>query len=121
MNSVKVSFILPVLVGLDFPVSCLSRSWQPDFEMLLHTVQVGLEAHEVDVVAEAVEHRSGDSLVRHGFGQLSERLVRGESDRSGFVAYVDKLEQHVRLLGEGEGALSLPRRGERCPRRLRLL
>jgi hypothetical protein len=68
-------------------------------------VAVALEADDLGVVDQPVDHGRGDHVVAEDLAPAAEWLVRGHDQRGAFVAGRDQLEEQVgRLRLEGDVA-----------------
>src|SRR4051794_170266 len=82
--------------------------WSPDFGALggwwgaevlvLERVGIALEAKDLGVVDEPVDHRGGDDVVAEDLAPAAERLVAGDDQARAFVAARDEHEHQIRGL-----------------------
>src|SRR4051794_21549685 len=83
--------------------------WSPDFGALggwwgaevlvLERVGIALEAKDLGVVDESVDHRGGDDVVAEDLAPARERLVGGDDQARALVAAADEHEHQVGGLG----------------------
>jgi hypothetical protein len=66
---------------------------------VFESVAVALEADDLGVVDESVDHRGGDDVVAEDFAPAAEGFVGRDDQRGAFVAGGDELEEQVRGLG----------------------
>ena len=66
---------------------------------------LAIHFQDVDVVGEAVQQRSGETLRSEDFGPFVERQIGGDQDGASLVALAEDLEQQFRPGGgQGHGA-----------------